>query len=76
MRKEELIEALQEALNSKRVIDNDTHKIHHQFIEMMIKKEERSVERWEKIKTQVWGWGIVAVLSAIGTAVYKTFFHS
>lgn len=76
MDKAELTEVLQEVLESRRAVDDDTHKMHHQYIEMMLKKEERSVERWEKIKTQLWGWGIVAVLSAIGTAVYKTFFHS
>lgn len=76
MNKEELVEALQEALNSKRVINDEAHKIHHQFIEMMIKKEERRIERWEKIKAQTWAWGIISVLGIIGTAVYKTFFHS
>lgn len=56
------------------VVDEELHATHHQFIEMMMEKEERRIARWEKIRTQVYGWGIITALGLIGSAVYSFFF--
>lgn len=48
----------------------DEHRAHHDFIEQMIEKEKRRIERWETVKRQVIGWAIIAMLAALGKAGY------
>ena len=67
--KDELKEVLDSALSDIGWVDQKTHEEHHEFVRMLIKKEERKKERWEKVKTQVLGWGIVALIGAVGTWV-------
>jgi len=50
------------------------HKEHHAFVQKMIEREERKQEMWEKIKAQVLGWGVIALVGGIGTAVYNYLF--
>lgn len=69
MEKAQMVEAMKEAMTA-----DSTHADHHRFIQLCIEREERRRSRWEKIRTQVAGWGIISLLAAIGTAVYQTFF--
>lgn len=69
--REDIKQMLHDVLTEYKAINDETHATHHAFIEMMISKEERKQQRWESIKTQVGGWGIVLVLAFIGQAVWK-----
>ena len=42
----------------------------HDFIAMLIRREQIRFDRWEKIKTQVLGWGIIAIAGWIGVIVW------
>lgn len=83
MDKNEVTEAVLEALEKRATIDGGKHKGHHEFIELsrpfiesFIRREKRKQERWETIKTKVLGWGIIGLLGAVGTAVYQVFFKN
>lgn len=71
--KEELKRLLHDVLTEYKAINDEVHASHHAFIEMMIKKEERKAQRWETIKTQVGGWGIILVLAFIGKTMWFFF---
>ena len=60
--KKELIEALDEVLNKKRVIDDDTHKLHHQFIEMELEKRENRKLLIDKFRLSFVGGVALALL--------------
>lgn len=68
-----LASALREVLNEQRSIDDETHRHDHEFIKFLKEREERRIARWEKIRQQVYGWGIIMLLGSIGTAVYQFF---
>lgn len=42
---------------------------------VIVRREAREAERWEKIKTQVLGWGIIAIVGWIGALVLKALEH-
>lgn len=65
MDKKDFTKIINEVLDSRREKDL-SHSEHHEFIERMIKKEERRQEIWDKVKAQVLGWGIVAIIGSIG----------
>lgn len=73
METEKLKEVLLEVLNENRSVDNKIHERHHRIMDVWIQREERRQERWEKIKVQVYGWGIIGMLGTVGTAVYHFF---
>jgi hypothetical protein len=58
--------AMEEALSA-----HTTHADHHEWIARMIEHDKIKRERLEKIKTQVFGWGILTILSAVGYAVWE-----
>ena len=68
---EEAVEGVMNRVLDKRRGEDLDHKSHHAFIEEMIRKETRKQEMWEKIKAQVLGWGIVAIVGALGTFLIK-----
>ncbi len=70
---DEMITAFNLALDKRNRLDGETHHHHHEFIAELIEARKVKRERWEKIRIQVMGWGIVAALGSIGTAVYHTF---
>ena len=45
------------------------------FLEAWKLKEQRKAEMWETIKTQVFGWGIVAIMGSIGAWVADNLLH-
>ena len=73
MEKEMLASVLREVLNEKRAIDDETHREHHEFIKAFIARQKQSEETKEKIKANVYGWGIIVALGGIGSAVYHWF---
>src|SRR3990167_8639341 len=54
--KEDIKEILSETMQMH--MQSDQHK----FVEMLMAKEKRNQELWEKIKAHVLGWGAVAVI--------------
>lgn len=72
---EQIKEMIHDAVNST-TIDPETHKEHHEFIRMCIKREERRQEIWDKVKVHVLGWGFVAAIGLIGKAVYHFIFRN
>ena len=64
--KKDLTEALDEVLNKKRVIDDDTHKLHHQFIAMEIERRETNKKLWLKFKMSLIGGVALSVLGFLG----------
>ena len=69
--RDDIKQMLHDVLTEYKAINDETHAIHHSFIEMMINKEERKQQRWETIKTQVGGWSLILALAFIGQAVWK-----
>jgi hypothetical protein len=63
--------AIIEGVVSSRVVSDDVHSEHHDFISHWIEREKRKEEVYNKIKVQVGGWGIILVLSGIGYAVWE-----
>lgn len=41
----------------------------HEFLKMLIRREQLRAERWEKIKIHVLGWGIVGAVGWLGAVV-------
>ena len=62
--KEDLKEVLDDALKGMGWVEQQTHEEHHDFVKSLI--EKRKQETWEKVKQHVLGWGIVAILGALG----------
>lgn len=73
LNEQELKRLLHDVLTEYKAINDEVHASHHAFIEMMITREERRVQRWETIKTQVGGWGVILALGFIGKTMW-TFF--
>lgn len=64
-------DALDARLDARRTIDEDTHRLDHDWI-----AEERSRRRARavsiaKVRESVIGWIVIALLSGIGTLVYS-----
>lgn len=72
MDKEAIKEAIKEALTEHRSIDAGTHATHHEYVAAMIERRRRRLDRWEKVRVHVYGWGAVTLLSA---AIYAIGSH-
>ena len=68
--KEDIRDTINEVLNERARIDEQTHVRHHHFIDMQIEEYERKKRLREDVTKQVVGWGVVVALGAIGSAVY------
>lgn len=70
MEKKDIVDAVNEVLDSRQD-KNIEHKEHHAFIRMLIEERRRRQDRWEKIRTQLWGWAIIsAIASFLGALGY------
>lgn len=56
-------------------IETKTHGKHHEYIQSQIDRNRRDEERWEKVKTQVLGWGVIAIAGWIGKLVLDAISH-
>jgi len=65
------LHAVAEIIARTRPIADEIHMEHHQFISEWIVRSRRRAEMFDKIRTQVGGWGVIAVLSGIGYAVWE-----
>lgn len=57
-------------------VDREVHADHHQYIQVLLGREERQRVRREKIRQQVTGWAVITFLSGIGLAVYRGLMHA
>ncbi len=73
--REEFVQELAEAIKERfgTALSEEEHVEHHTFIRLMIEREKRRTEFWDKIKERVGGWVIISALSAIGSGVYHFF---
>ena len=76
--KQDIIESLVAALRAQPVavlsMDNpEQHADDHRYVQLLIQRERKRAKRWESVRQQVMGWGIVILLSAVGTTVYQAF---
>jgi len=44
-------------------------------LRMIVRREAREAERWEKIKSQVLGWGVIAIAGWIGKFILDNLPH-
>jgi len=51
-------------LDERDALDKEVHKLHHRFVEDLIKLHEEKRQRREAIKRHVLGWSIVAIISS------------
>ena len=65
MEDEQIAKVINAVLDKRRGEDIE-HKEHHAFVNLMIQREERKKEMWNKVKTQVLGWGIIAIVGSFG----------
>jgi len=68
--RDELVQAVVSAIRDASLasgISPDEHREQHAFLHEWIEEIKRKRERHEKIKTQVIGWGLIALLGAIGS---------
>jgi len=63
--REALKGAVTEVFEERRGIDADIHAAHHRFINEELEERQRKRERREKIREQVFGWGIITLLSGL-----------
>lgn len=76
--KEELTEAIAEALARHDIEDNELHRKHHEFIQSEIDRRQANKDRWEKFQSSLIGGfalGILGVLGWIGTLVLSWLRH-
>jgi hypothetical protein len=69
--REDIRALLNEVLDSRRSIDEETHLADHQWIRGRVMHEQRAAERAEKIKAQVGGWAAIGLLTGIGYTVWE-----
>ena len=71
--REELEQVLKEFLEREDVIEIDpkTHLLHHDWIRHQLEKEKIVMQRNEAITRHVVGWGIVGLITALGTIVWN-----
>ncbi len=73
--RQEMIALFNATLDGRDRIDAVTHKVHHDQYAADLDERKIKRERWETIRRQVMGWGIIVALTTIGTAAYKLFFR-
>lgn len=68
---EETIRAILDVMKDHALwVDSDTHRCHHDYITQLLAERQRKLARWDKVREQVTGWAIIAMLGAIGSGVY------
>ena len=69
------VEAIAEALRLHHAegLSPDEPTEHHRCFRRWLDAQEKKQARWEAMKTQVGGWGIVVLLGWIGVAVWEAF---
>ena len=67
---DEDVQALISAFDVARSVPYELHREHHEYIGVLLAREKRRMERVEKIKANVGGWGVIVALTGLGAAVW------
>ncbi len=70
MDEKRLVELMEQVLDARRRIDADTHAEHHSFVQLLIDERRVRKERWEKVRSHVYGWGIITAITGIGASLW------
>jgi len=62
----DLIEALDEALNQRRNVNDELHLRHHEYIEMELKRREGREELWKRFRSSLVGGLAVTTIAGLG----------
>lgn len=77
--REEMKDVLNEVLDERKSIGEEKHRLDHEFLgewrERELKRERNRAIRIEKIKTQVGGWFVIALIISIGSGAWQLFLH-
>lgn len=68
-----LKDVINETLDARDAITAHTHSDHHRFVEELIEREHRRMERNERIRQQVIGWGLISAITGAGYGAYHLF---
>lgn len=71
MTHEELVEALNAALDARRSINGEEHATHHAFVRNLIRCAERRREILDKVMQHVLGWSTVLGVGWLGAQILK-----
>lgn len=52
---------------------SETHKLEHDFIKAMIEREHHRIAFYRDIEKQVIGWGLIAIIGAVGAWALSQF---
>lgn len=66
-----VVKAVTQALDDRGTIEKSLHRKHHDYIDVLLVREQRRAERWESIKAHVYGWGIITAITGIGALVWN-----
>jgi len=73
--REEIKELVKEAVNSvlddRSRVDAVMHREHHEAVQRWIERENEKARITAKVKAQIFGWGIISIISAVGWAVWN-----
>lgn len=66
MEKLDLKEALHEVLKERRSVDEDQHKLHHDYLEGEMKRRQERQAMWMRFQSSFIGGLALAILAALG----------
>jgi hypothetical protein len=65
----ELAQALESALgrvlDSRKRVDEETHRVHHEYVARCIDRDRKREKRWEQLRVHILGWGAISVIGSI-----------
>jgi hypothetical protein len=71
---QEVVEtAVGAALDGRRRIDPETHNEHHEFVQMLIRRQRQREALWAHVRKHVIGWAVVAVITGVGSLGWQIF---
>lgn len=71
MEQEQIAKAVAAELERHRAIDTQTHRKHHEYIDVLIKREQRRSARIEYWLRGVVGWGLIAAATGLSIALWQ-----
>lgn len=73
MTKDDLVEAINEALDCRQCIDNEKHCMHHEFLQGIIDANTARKKMYDSIATSVIQWGAVSLLAYLATHLQEIY---
>lgn len=61
--------SLTNEFDKRKRIDEETHRVHHEYIEHRIKERKRTEDFRDDVKKKVTGWGVILAIGAIVTLI-------